>query len=414
LASAALIYLGRLIRRLTRTFQKLWSRKVPNNLSAAVLGIVTTVAAAITVIGLGFLVSLSVFSSINNSTAGQTQPQSPTRSGSPESLISWQSLGNAGRDFVSGGPDPDQITAVTARPALDPIRTYAGLESAESIQAQANLLVADTRRAGGFDRSAVIVYTPAANGLVDPIGAAAAEYVLGGDVTSVSLQYTVLPSSISFLVSQHSALNAGEILLATFRQAIDDLPPGERPRLFVAGESLGAFGSQAPFSVSGVDGFLSDVQGALWVGPPAASTFWQELSAQNQGGTVWAPIVDNGAVFRFVADESSFTAVPDQWGATRGVYLQNATDPVVWWDTSLIANRPGWLDSPRGPQVPATMRWFPLLTFELVFLDMPAAVTMPPGVGHNYEPTIGPAWVAVLQPTDWSADHTARLLDALK
>jgi uncharacterized membrane protein len=60
------------------------------------------------------------------------------------------------------------------------------------------------------------------------------------------------------------------------------------------------------------------------------------------------------------------------------------------------------------------MQWFPLLTFELVFLDMPAAVTMPPGIGHNYQPTLGPAWVAILQPPNWTAENTNRLQAALR
>ena len=59
------------------------------------------------------------------------------------------------------------------------------------------------------------------------------------------------------------------------------------------------------------------------------------------------------------------------------------------------------------------MQWFPLLTFELVLVDMPAAGAMPPGIGHDYLPNIGPAWVSVLSQPNWSPADTARLQVAL-
>lgn len=373
---------------------------------------VLAVASLITVVS--FAGSTVMFNNVNDSTKGQTQPESALRSGSPESLISWNSLGYQGRAFVSEGPAVSNISVVTQRTAEDPIRIYAGLQSANGLAAQADIAVADLARAGGFKRKAIIVYTPSTNGLVDPSAAAGAEYVLGGDVASVSMQYTVLPSFMSIILSQSTSLDSGKILFDAVRAAIDKLPANERPKIYVYGESLGAFGSQAPFQGEGIDGLTRQVDGALWAGPPANSKYWQEISAMSDRGPTWQPIVEDGDVFRFAADTQGLAEPVARWGPTRAVYLQNATDAVVWWSPDLIRQRPEWLDEPRGPDVPAAMTWFPLISFELVFVDMPAAGAMPPGIGHNYLPNIGPAWVSVLQPTEWSPENTARMQTALE
>ena len=162
---------------------------------------------------------------------------------------------------------------MTQRPALEPIRIYTGLESANSLQDQANLALEDLKRAGGLKRKAIIVYTPSTNGLVDPTASEAAEYVMGGDVTSVSMQYTVLPSFLSIMLSQSTSLDSGTILFQTVRNAIDELPVSARPKLYVYGESLGAFGSQAPFTNLGIEGLTNQADGALWAGlQPIAPT----------------------------------------------------------------------------------------------------------------------------------------------
>ncbi len=378
------------------------------------LGGIAVFAAAVALTVAGVAGSSIIFNNMNNSTKGQSEPASALRSGSPESLVGWQTLGYQGRAFVGEGPTPAQIQAVTTRPAIEPIRIYTGLESADGLQAQADLALADLQRAGGLQRQAVIVYTPSTNGLVDPSASAAAEYVLGGDVASVSMQYTVLPSFMSIMLSQSTSLDSGTILFQTIRSAIQELPESQRPKLYVYGESLGAFGSQAPFADKGVDGFTSQADGALWAGPPANSAYWEQISAQTNGGPTWAPIVGDGQVFRFAADAAGLTVPKQPWGSKRAVYLQNATDPVVWWSPDLIASRPGWLNDPRGPAVPAAMRWFPLITFELVAVDMPAAGGMPAGIGHNYLPNIGPAWIAVVNPSEWTPANTVALQAALE
>lgn len=415
LTCVALLYLARGLRALGRGVARILAQRTSWPFGVrTVLGGLTVFAGVVVLAAAGLSVSMVFFNKVNDSTAGQSPPTSALRSGGPGSLVPWDSLGNQGRAFVDGGPSPTEIAAVTDQTAIEPIRIYTGLESADSLQAQANLAVQDLKRAGGLNRKAVIVYTPSTNGLVDPTAAAAAEYAMNGDVSSVSMQYTVLPSFLSIMLSQSTSLDSGTILFQTVRAAIDQMPEPARPKLYVYGESLGAFGSQAPFAGQGIEGLTQQADGALWAGPPANSEYWQQISALSTRGPTWAPIVDNGDVIRFAADSTGLEQPPTAWGPERGVFLQNTTDAVVWWSPSLITARPGWLDNPRGPDVPSAMTWFPLITFELVLVDMPAAGAMPPGIGHNYLPTIGPAWVSVLQPAGWTAAKTERLQVALR
>ena len=44
-------------------------------------------------------------------------PTTPLRSGGPESLVSWSSLGHQGRIFVAGGPSVDDLDEVQRRQA---------------------------------------------------------------------------------------------------------------------------------------------------------------------------------------------------------------------------------------------------------------------------------------------------------
>ena len=409
----ALVLFARACRLFARTVSRKCSTKMPGAIATAVGALVVFACFAIVIaIGLGGTYLFFVHKN-NSNLSSQPQPTSPLLSGSPQSVIPWPTIGEAGRGFVDGGPTTSQISSVTGQPAVAPIRIFAGLESAPTPQARADLAVKDLQRAGAFDRPTIIVYTSASNGVVDPRASSAAEYITGGNVASVSMQYSVLPSFLSLLLSKRSALEAGTVLLHSVRAAAQEIPASHRPKVFVYGESLGSYGSQAPFKGGGTGAIAAQSDGALWSGTPAATAYWNELNALSTSGPAWQPIVDNGSVVRYAATPSAITQPGASWGSPRAVYLQNATDAVVWWRASLIWSRPGWLDSPRGPDVPSQMRWYPVITFEQMIIDLSVAGAMPPGVGHNYGNTIATGWVAVLQPSTWTPAEQARLEVAL-
>ena len=97
------------------------------------------------------------------------------------------------------------------------------------------------------------------------------------------------------------------------------------------------------------------------------------------------------------------------WGDSRVVYLQHATDPIVWWSPDLLLRQPDWLKEDLAPSVNPEMEWFPLVTFWQVTVDMVFSIETPDGYGHKYQQGTIDAWAAILQPEGWTEDDTARL-----
>src|SRR5262245_540746 len=56
-------------------------------------------------------------------------PTNPLKTGSSASLLAWDKLGRAGREFISSGPTRKDIGAFSGRDALEPFRVYVGLRS---------------------------------------------------------------------------------------------------------------------------------------------------------------------------------------------------------------------------------------------------------------------------------------------
>ena len=127
-------------------------------------------------------------------------PADPMKTGSAASLVRWQDLGRMGRDYVATGPTAAEIGAFTGRPAKQPVRVYVGLQSGESPQDRARLALRELIRAGGFDRSTLIVATPTGTGWMDPAGVDTVEYLRDGDIATVAVQYSYLASWLSLSV----------------------------------------------------------------------------------------------------------------------------------------------------------------------------------------------------------------------
>jgi uncharacterized membrane protein len=101
------------------------------------------------------------------------------------------------------------------------------------------------------------------------------------------------------------------------------------------------------------------------------------------------------------------------WGGPRVLFLQNASDPVVWWSPDLLLQRPDWLREPRGPGVSRSMSWYPVVTFWQVTADLVEANRVPPGAGHRYGTLVADAWAAIAPPPGWTATDTGRLRAAV-
>nr|WP_227467157.1 alpha/beta-hydrolase family protein [Nocardioides lijunqiniae] len=341
------------------------------------------------------------------------QPRSPARSGSEDSLVPWDSMGREGRVFVAGGPTPDDIEEVTGAPAMEPIRAYAGLGSADDAEARAALAVEDLERAGGFDREHLLVVTTTGTGWVEPSAASGFEFVAGGDSAIVSMQYSHLPSWVSFMVDARRAREAGRSLFDAVYRRWTELPAADRPDLYVFGESLGSFGAEEAFS--GEFDLANRTTGALFVGPPNFNELWSELvEERDPGSPEIEPVYRDGRTIRLTTRASSPPPSGRPWEGSRVLYLQHASDPVTWWSPDLLLQRPDWLEEQRGADVPGSMHWAPLVTFFQVSADLAMAFSTEPGHGHNFSGEHAAAWVQLLQPAGWTEDMTDELRQMLR
>lgn len=335
-------------------------------------------------------------------------PTTPLRSGGPESLVSWPSLGRQGRIFVAGGPTVDQLTAFNGTPAMEPVRAYAGLDSADDIRSAADMAARELLRTGGLNRKVVAVATTTGTGWINEAEASALEYMYNGDTAIVSMQYSFLPSWISFLVDKENARAAGQALFEAVDALVRSMPEAQRPKLVVFGESLGSFGGEAPFLA--LNNLVARTNGALFSGPTFNNTIWTQLTAaRDKGSPMWLPIYDDGYNARFAARPENLDRPDKPWPGVRAVYLQHASDPIAWWTPDLLFREPDWLREPRGYDVSPRMNWIPVITFLQVSADMAVAIDVPDGHGHVYVKDVVNAWAAVLQPPEWTPEKTERL-----
>jgi uncharacterized membrane protein len=407
------VEIGQLIGKLVRFLVRKLNRFAPPRVSAVVVvGLLIALTIALlngVVVRFAMDVINKTFSAANDETDPKfPAPTSPLRSGGPQSLVSWESLGHQGRVFVSAGPTVAKLTKFNGAPAIEPIRAYAGLHSAHGIRATAKLAAEELRRKGGLNRAVVAVATTTGTGWINEAEASALEYMYNGNTAIVSMQYSFLPSWLSFLVDKENARQAGQALFEAVDEMIRDMPEGKRPKLVVFGESLGSFGGEAPFLA--LNNLVARTDGALFSGPTFNNTIWEDLTQnRDKDSPEWLPIYDKGENVRFVARPDNLNRPPDPWGQPRVVYLQHASDPIAWWNVDLLFSEPDWLKEPRGYDLSGRMQWIPVVTFLQVSADMAVAVDVPDGHGHVYVKDVANGWAAVLQPPGWTPEKTAKL-----
>ncbi|PQE00850.1 hypothetical protein CYL16_08945 [Mycobacterium sp. EPG1] len=421
--AALCIAVTRLLLDLIKTLARLLIRRW--RLSDELALFIGTAAVVVLVITLvngvllrGFLAGANrVFQPQNIVTAeGVTQPEESERSGSPESFAAWDTLGYQGRSFVGTGPRADELARINGRPAREPIRVYAGLQTADSDDARMAVLLSELERTGAFDREVLVIVPTTGTGWVNPIAARSLEMMYNGDTAIVASQYSYLPSWISFMGDQQKSMAAGRLLIDTVHERWARLPAERRPRLLLYGESLGSMAGQAAFD------WLPDIgrmgfSSVLWVGPPHASPLWRAVTVRRDPGTPQVqPRYDGGRTVRFSQGNNAAQIAADSatpWEEPRVLFLQHSSDPIVWWSEDLLFTRPDWLSEPPGRDRTASMRWYPIVTFWQVAADMTNAASVPGGHGHNYGDFILDGWVGVAPPDGWTGADTERIRAAL-
>jgi uncharacterized membrane protein len=414
---AILMALARLFQLTLRFLTKRVNRLLPRRVSN-VIGVIATVALFWAVIsGVLFRVALrfvdASFQEYDKLIGPETEPpRDPLKTGSSASRLRWEELGRAGREFVSSGPTREDISAFSGRGALEPVRVYVGLRSAGTPEARAKLALDELKRVGGFGRSVLILVTPTGTGWVDPAAIDSVEYLHDGAVASVALQYSYLASWLYLLVEPGYGADAARALFKEIYGYWITLPLDSRPRLYLHGLSLGATNSEQSTDLVEVLG--DPFSGALWSGPPYSSRLWRSLTdRRNPGSPAWLPRFRDGSFVRFMNQDGE-AAGPDSpnaaWGPMRVVYLQYASDPVTFFDYRSFYRELDWMLPPRGPDVSRQLRWYPVVTFLQLTLDMLMATTAPIGYGHVYAPAhYIDAWIEVTDVREWSPEAIARL-----
>jgi uncharacterized membrane protein len=410
LTFVVLLLIARTLRLLTRQLARRLGPFVPKPVAYGA-GILAVALLAIGFVD-GFLREqlVDVADSAASVTDGGTDvaalaPLTPLRSGSPDSDADWGTLGRQGRQFIGTGPTTGDLRAFAGGRATEPIRLYAGLGSAGSAEARAELVLREMDRTGAWEREVIGVVTPTGTGWVDSAVTDSLEYMYAGDTALVSMQYSYLPSWISFLVDRSKVRETAAVLIGAVHDRWAALPAQTRPKLLLFGESLGSYGTETAFDSMPAMAEMAD--GVLLVGPPFANPIRRQLAdTRAQGSPIWKPVYGSQPV-RFAQNPADLRT--PQGRQPKVVYLQNSSDPVVWWNPQLLFSSPAWLDDPRGPDVSPDMHWYPGVTFWQTLVDQFAANGVPAGHGHVYGSGVVDGWAAVAAPPGWTVDDTIRL-----
>jgi uncharacterized membrane protein len=337
-------------------------------------------------------------------------PKDPLRSGSASSFIAWETLGAQGRRFVAGGLSAQKISEISGGgPAKKPVRIYAGLNSADDIQARADLVLEEMKRVNAFDRSILLVVTPTGTGWIDSAAVDPFEVMHRGDTAIVGMQYSYLMSPLALHVEPDLVPESATALINTVYNYWHSMPVETRPRLYLHGLSLGSYGSEK--ALSPLNMIDDPIHGALWSGPTFGNPIWQEMTRnRNPDSPAWLPRVGDGRTVRFTTQENALDIPGSNWSRMRLVFLQYASDPITFFELASAFRPSAWMLGESAPDVLEDLRWYPLITMLQLAVDMMVSAEVPDGFGHVFaaEHYID-AWIALSDPEAWSVDDAERL-----
>ncbi len=310
-------------------------------------------------------------------------PTSPLVSGGPGSAVPYDSLTKEARRHVLTYVRPEWIEEAMGEPARStPIRVYVGLDTGPTDDERVALALAEIDRTGALNRRLVVLVSPTGTGYVNHTAMQVIELLTLGDCATVTMQYSKRPSPLSLDRIDEGRIQNRKLWIA-IHERLYEMPPGERPRIVLFGESLGAQTSQDVFLHEGTTGLrMLGVDRALWIGTPYFSKWKEEVLRDSRWGA------DHSLVGRF--NDFGEVEALDQAarGTLRYVMVSHHNDSVGYFGADLLVAAPEWLQEPRPPGVPRTERYAPLLTFVQTLVDMKNSMHVVPGRfvadGHDY------------------------------
>lgn len=321
--------------------------------------------------------------------AYETPPSSPYVSGSPESSVSFQSLSREGRRFTNMVLTQVEIQEVMGEPAVaDPIRLFVGLDSASVIEDRVETLLDELVRTKAFDRDVLMFASPTGSGYINYVLAETLEYLTLGNSAICTMQYSMLPSSMS-LTRTGLAVEQNRAVMYGITGYLRGLAPEKRPKFVLFGESLGALTTQDIWRHRTVEAIERDfVHSSIFLGTPSATEFAKSWRLDKTR-------VDPDGVMVELDNYGEYLDLPaEQRKKVRHLLLSHYDDPIPKFGTNLLLRQPWWL----GPQderpagVPKSSRWRPGTTFVLTAVDLINAMDVVPGTfgrrGHDYREDI--------------------------
>jgi uncharacterized membrane protein len=315
--------------------------------------------------------------------------QSPMVSGSPESLVPFDTLSREGRRFVNMVLTRDEIEEVMGEPAVaDPIRIFVGLDSASELEDRVDLVMDELTRTGAFERKVLCFASPTGSGYVNYVLAEALEYMTKGDCAIATMQYSMLPSSMS-LTRTGIAVEQNRDLMHAVTGYLRGMTPENRPRFVLFGESLGAQTMQDVWRHRTVEAMDRDfVHSAIFLGTPSATEFAKSWRINPE------KVDPEGKVLEIDNFGEYLDQPEERRAAVRHVLISHYDDPIPKFGTNILLRRPWWLGQPqtRPPGVPKSATWHPGVSFVLTGIDLVNAMDVIPGTfgrrGHDYREDI--------------------------
>jgi uncharacterized membrane protein len=243
---------------------------------------------------------------------------------------------------------------------------------------------------------------------MDPGAHDTLEFMLGGDVATVAVQYSYLTSVLSLLAHPQYGVEQSRAIFDAVYDHWTAMPRDTRPRLYVHGLSQGAYNSQATLAL--LDMLADPVDGAMWAGSPFFAPYWRHVRDNRVAGSpAWRPRFGNGSLARTLNQFGGLDGDYAPWGPVRMAFLNYGSDPIVNFDTASAWRPPAWMAAPRAPDVSPAFGWFPVVTTFQLGLDSANSLAVP-GFGHAYVARdYIDAWAAVLDPPGWSRERADRL-----
>jgi uncharacterized membrane protein len=321
--------------------------------------------------------------------AYEAAAQSPMVSGSPESLVPFDTLSREGRRFVNMVLSRQEIDEVMGEPATaDPIRIFVGLDTAVESEDRVDIVMDELVRTGAFERKVLCFASPTGSGYINYVLSEALEYLTLGDCATFTMQYCLLPSPTS-LTRTRLAVDQNRDLMHAVTGYLRGMDPERRPRLVLFGESLGALTMQDVWKHRTVEAIDRDfVHSSIFLGTPSATEFakgWRLNPAK----------VDPEGKFIEVDNFGQYLDLPpEERDRVRHVLISHYDDPIPKFGTNILLRRPWWLGPPeqRPPGVPRSSTWRPGVSFILTGVDMVNAMEVIPGTfgrrGHDYREDI--------------------------